>query len=165
MSRWMKRTNGYSSSAVRYHPDMASTEVAQRDYYHSFTPEESSKGGRNAAVARRERIAEQIERRAVIDSIIETWETGEIGTTAVAAAQEILARLLGGLDGSEIRTSLDVERYARAADLLFKMHRLATGQSTSNAASLAVDATELAARREALLKQLAPLDPPAAPPA
>lgn len=142
---------------------MASTDVAPRDYYRTFTPEECSKGGIQAAENRRIRIAQQVERRQIIDDMIAAWETGEIGTAALASAQELLARLMEGIGDSEIRTSLDVERYARAADLLFKMHRLATGQSTSNTASLHgnLDAESLAARRAELVRQFDPLHPAA----
>lgn len=93
-------------------------------------------------------------KRAFVDALVAEWELGDIGQAGLVGAMQGIAHLAEALPALEINTSLDAVRVAQTVEILFKIHRLATGQSTSNAAALSVDVTELASRKAELLARL-----------
>lgn len=118
---------------------------------YAFTPEDSRKGAQVAKQRHDERIAATAARRAFVDKLTDACKQGDIGQVTLTAAMDIVHRLLNGLDDVPIESSLDVARLTQAAEVLYKVWRLETGQSTSNQLTASVDA-DLVAQRLAELQ-------------
>ena len=141
-----------------------SADIVERGRRTRFTTENAAEMARRSVQLRKQRNDAALQRRAEIEHIIETLDRDDLGpyTLAAALAAAHLA-LSGELEPPE--TVLDRLRLGELAQILQRIGRLELGESTSNAAHATVDASELASKRAAILAQLAPLDPPAAPPA
>lgn len=120
---------------------------------HQLTVEDARRGALAAQDARRARIAVKAERHDAINRLLDGLETEQIGPAAALSAFELMTLILD-TELPAPASSLDVVRYAQAAEVLFKTYRLATGQSTSNAASLSVDVSDLAARKQELIARM-----------
>ncbi len=127
---------------------------------HTLTSEESRRGAeRSNAVQAAER--HQLRRVAYQTAqLVTAVEDGEIGQTAYETALDILQAIADRTaSGLPLDESIDIYRAAQVADTIFKIGRLATGQSTSNALSATVDQSDLEARRAAALARLQPTTP------
>lgn len=131
---------------------------------YAFTPEDARKGSAAGRAARNANLAQRGRIQTTATVIAQAVEEGQIGTDALQVCATILARADELAATVEADTALDLQRLAETAATLHKIHRLVTGQSTSNAASITADAGDLEARRAALLAQLAPLEPPSSAP-
>lgn len=123
---------------------------------HALQPADASLGGQRA---RDNHLARQAQRGRLIrlaDQIVAGVEEGEIGQAALEVAAQAMQRASDGLECVPIDSMLDVVRAVEIATALHKMHRLVTGQSTSNALSLSasLDGADLDAKRAALQEQL-----------
>lgn len=117
---------------------------------HTFTPEESALGGQRGAATRHQQTLERTTRAYRIANLVDQVDQGSIGQSALETAFDAILRLEQELPSVPVNDTLDVYRLGQVADALFKIHRLATGQSTSNAAHATVDPVELQARLSAL---------------
>ena len=131
---------------------------------YAFTPEDGRKGAAIANAVIAQRAAQRAQTIAIADRIVQGIEEGDIGQASLETCARILAKADTVVDSLTVETPLDLQRLAETASTLHKIHRLVTGQSTSNAASIHGDAADLAARRAELLAQLNPLDPANNPP-
>lgn len=113
---------------------------------HTFTPEETALGGRNGTLARHQKRLEAGARAATIAPLVDAIQQGSIGQAALEATLRMLARLDDAIPNIPVEDSLDADRLARALSEVFKVHRLATGQSTSNAAHATVSADDVASK-------------------
>ncbi len=125
---------------------------------HTFTDEDRQRGGRAAqpvqAAARAHRSLVTYRTTQLVDAI----EQGEFGQRLMELSLNAAARLEEGLPDFPLDESIDQYRLSQVLETLFKMYRLETGQSTSNALSATVDQTELSSRRDALLARLQPTE-------
>lgn len=102
-------------------------------------------------------LTEQRAKRAYVDALVEEWQQGDIGQTALTAAFQALTTIAEAIPTIEITSSLDLVRVAQAAEVFFKMYRLEAGLSTSNTLSASVDADQVATRLAALQARAAEL--------
>lgn len=125
---------------------------------HRLTSEERSRGGVAARQSVRKRILEAAEKRARVDALIEGLEAEKIPQTAYGAALQLMNDIIDG-DLPPIETNLDLSRRAEAVSVLFKVARLASGESTSNTATITVtDEDAQAAQAERMRARLDALD-------
>lgn len=94
------------------------------------THESRSKGGRakgaNAAALQR--------RSATVALIVDGMAAEEIAPASYTVALELIAHAADALPGIKVETALDLHRVAQTAEIIFKIARLASGESTQNVA-------------------------------
>lgn len=108
--------------------------------------EAAAKGGVHSGISRRREILERADKAHLVTRIIDAAESGDFGTEALIGALEGARTLAEALSTLPVGDYLDATRAAAVTDTLFKLHRLATGQSTSNQLSGTVDAAVLTSR-------------------
>ena len=116
---------------------------------HTLTREDASRGGIAAAPVRRRIALERMQRGELIEQLASWCEREEIGPFMLGAATYLAACAVSG----EIPTPespLERLRMAEAARVLHGMGRLEMGESTSNAATMALDPSALLDRLSAL---------------
>lgn len=98
----------------------------------ALTHEDRLKGAQRALEVRQERILERARRTQLVDRVVS--ETEDLAPAALDAALRLVERL--GRDGAEleIETTLDAQRLANVAEIVHRISRLASGQSTANVA-------------------------------
>lgn len=121
----------------------------------ALTAEEAARG---RTAGRTVRTTQALERQAhwdFVNQITDGLNQEQFGQLALATSITIGLKVLTDAEMS----SLDASRYSQAAEVWFKMHRLATNQSTSNSASLhgSVDADALSGRLAEATARLAEL--------
>lgn len=125
---------------------------------HTFTETERSLGGTNAQPVQAANRARSSLIAYRTHELVTAIEQGEFGQRLMNIALQAAARLETGLTNFPLDESIDQYRLAQVLETVFKMYRLETGQSTSNAAHATVDAVELASRKDALLARLQPTE-------
>lgn len=119
--------------------------------------EAASRGGHKSVEVRRARVIQRAQRRALVDDLTAGMEAGSFGQEALEAALRGAETLRDALDRLPVDDYLDATRAAQVTDTLFKLYRLATGQSTSNTLSGTVDSAVLTARLDEARARLAAL--------
>jgi Mg2+ and Co2+ transporter CorA len=111
---------------------------------YKLTPEDGRKGA--LAVNEQRRLATELRRRqlAVADAIVD--EVSDLSPAALRAVLAITQRVEDELAAIEVSEALDLQRMANTAEILHRIHRLASGQSTSNNAHATLTDEERAAR-------------------
>lgn len=118
---------------------------------HTLTSEDSRKGAQVVNANLHQARLQTYERGRLLDQVTQSIETGDIGTAAYQTALDVIQAVQDrAATGLPLDESIDIYRAAQVAETIFKIHRLATGQSTSNAAHATVDPVELQARLAAL---------------
>ncbi len=125
---------------------------------HVFTPDEMSRGGKRGAETRNRQALERARTGTFVHNIATEIETGSIGRKVYEVALRAATRIDQSLDDFPIDESIDVYRLGQVLEVLHKIYRLETGQSTSNAAHASIEPGQLDAQRVALLARLQPTD-------
>ena len=125
---------------------------------YAFTPDDQRKGARKGLAQRDANLAERGRIQATATTIARVVEEGQIGSDALAVCATILERADQLASVVEADSALDLQRLAETAATLHKIHRLVTGQSTSNALTASVDAGDIASRKAELRARLDAMD-------
>jgi hypothetical protein len=124
---------------------------------HEFTPAELSLGGRNSVAKKQREFAQRALRSEQIARVVS--ETEDLAPETLAGALAIAEKLRAGIEDIEIDSSLDAVRLANVMEVLHRVSRLASGQSTSNQAVMHMSDEERK-ERMAYLRSLVGQDPP-----
>ena len=111
---------------------------------HQFTPEERSRGGHAGTAALRRKREELDKRSLTVWQVVD--ETQDLSPAALSAAMDGIRAVAEGLSTVVPEDALDLQRIANATEILHRIHRLASGQSTSNNAHASLTDDERAAR-------------------
>ena len=122
---------------------------------YTFTREDRQNGANATNLVRRERQAANAQRRQLLDWLADTITEQEMPAALLAACATAMDRSIKG-ELPEPESYLDRLRLMQMSEGYFKMYRLATGQSTSNAAVANLSAEHLADRLAALEAEQAP---------
>jgi hypothetical protein len=96
-------------------------------------PKEAAELGRQRSIEVRQAAAmERYRRTEVVDRVVS--ETEDLAPAALSAALAFVARLEEALPGLDIDDMLSAQRAANTAEIIHRISRLASGQSTANVA-------------------------------
>lgn len=96
-------------------------------------PEEAQELGRQRSIEVRQAAAMERYRRADVVSRVVS-ETEDLAPAALETALALIAKVAEGLPGIEIDDPLAAQRLANTAEIVHRISRLASGQSTANVA-------------------------------
>lgn len=97
-----------------------------------FTPETAAEAGQQSGLARRQAIIERAARAQVVDRVVS--ETEDLAPAALAASLALIEKVQNASAELEIEDPLGLQRMANAAEIVHRISRLASGQSTANVA-------------------------------
>jgi hypothetical protein len=117
---------------------------------YQLTREDASRGAQVVNAQRSEQARVRRAKSEVIARMVADLDADDIPVAAYAGALQLMLDVLENGTTVPIENRLDVQRTADAAKTLFTIARLASGESTSNVASVNVNADQLAARLAAL---------------
>jgi uncharacterized protein YheU (UPF0270 family) len=102
-----------------------------------LTPEAAKRAQERSLEVRKANTLERMRRSEVVHRVVS--ETADLAPAALDAALRLVERL--GTDGAEleIETTLDAQRLANVAEIVHRISRLASGQSTANVAHATTD--------------------------
>lgn len=99
---------------------------------HTFTPDETRKGAEKSNALQRQNRAQMRERSLAIHEIVS--EAQDLSPESLAGALTVARLIREGSDALPMESWLDAQRAANVAEILHRVHRLASGQSTTNVA-------------------------------
>jgi hypothetical protein len=115
---------------------------------HSFTPEETRRGAEVSNAKQAAIRAERDRRSLVVWEIVS--EVDDLAPATLAAALRIVEQVAASGAELPVESWLDAQRAANAAEIIHRISRLASNQSTSNVASQKVMSDD--ERRELLAR-------------
>lgn len=110
----------------------------------TFTPETAVEAQKRSAAKRQAKWAAERRRTEVVHRIV--TELDDIHPAALDGALRAMTRASDALETVPADDALDVKRIAETAEILHRISRLASGQSTSNVAHAQLSEEERAAR-------------------
>lgn len=112
-----------------------------------FTHDEASRGAQASNAIQETNRRQLYRNRHDAYQLVKAVELGEIGQAAYETALQVIEAIATRAElGLPLDESIDIYRAAQVAETIFKIHRLATGQSTSNNAHAAVSADDVASK-------------------
>ncbi len=114
---------------------------------HTLTSEDSRRGAEASNLVQAEQRHELHKAAHQTYQLVTALETGEIGHTAYKTALHVIEAIATRAEsGLPLDESIDIYRAAQVAETIFKIHRLATNQSTANTAHATIDEAAVEAR-------------------
>jgi hypothetical protein len=122
---------------------------------YNFTQSDTLKGAQRGVEVRRQQMAERAVRAEIVYRAV--TELDDVAPAALSAVFALIERANAEAETIEVESALDLHRVAGAAEILHRISRLASGQSTSNVAHATTD-DERAERIRELRARLAQHD-------
>jgi len=94
--------------------------------------ESRERGRLKSLEVRRQKALERQLKSEVVRRVVD--ETRDLGPAALETVLQLVLQVRDGLDNLPINNTLDAHRMANTAEVLYKIARLASGQSTANVA-------------------------------
>lgn len=122
----------------------------------AFDPTSATSAARKSVQVRRERAARRGLASEVAYRIV--TELDDVAPAALQAALVALQRASDALEEVPVETTLDAKRVAETAEIVHRISRLASGQSTANVAHANMSDEERAERMAYLRSRIGQLD-------
>ena len=120
--------------------DLRSSVMPRRE----FTQEDSLKGTARAVIARRKAQAERMRKAEIVHRAVTEYD--DIAPAALATALALIERVEAEIAVIPVDDALALQRIAQSAEIVHRISRLASGQSTSNVAHAQLSSEERAQR-------------------
>ena len=111
---------------------------------YQFTNDDAHKGAQRSVEVRREAAARRGQASEVVYRVV--TELDDLAPAALSAALAIIHKLEDALPDLEVDDMLSAQRAANTAEIIHRISRLASGQSTANVAHAAMTDDERHAR-------------------
>lgn len=118
---------------------------------YQFTKDDSSRGGKKAAIVLQQRTNDKRRKSVAVHRFVDEIE--DLSPALLEASLGIAEKILESAHLVPILTWLDAQRAATTAEILHRISRLASGQSTNNNLTLTITDEERK-ERMAYLRQL-----------